>query len=147
MVTEPPEGLDGVGALLAAHGQRYSRGRRKLVDVLASAEQPLALADILRRRPDLPMSSTYRNLRVLEQCGVVRRILDSEGVAHVELSETITGHHHHAVCDRCGHMERVHLTAAVEHELEALSRRLSRAQGFQLREHRVELVGVCGACR
>ncbi len=32
MVTEPPEGLDGVDALLAAHGQRYEH-RVELVGV------------------------------------------------------------------------------------------------------------------
>jgi Fur family ferric uptake transcriptional regulator len=147
MVATPPVGLDAVGALLAAHGQRYTRGRRRLLEVLAAADQPLPLAEILRRCPEMPMSSAYRSLRILERCGVVRRILDTEGVAHVELSEAIAGHHHHVLCDGCGRMERIHLTAAVERELDDLGSRLARQWDFELREHRVELVGLCGRCR
>lgn len=138
---------DDVGALLAANRQRYTRGRQLIIEVLADAGQPLSLAAIVARCPRLAASSTYRNLGLLETYGVVRRILDGDGVAHFELSEAITGHHHHAVCRRCGAMQRVHLPAALEQGLDSLAEGLSQAGDFELSEHRVELIGVCGACR
>ena len=139
--------IDDVAALLAARGQRYTASRQLVVEVLAAAERPLSLAEIVERCPRLALSSTYRNLGILEERGVVRRILDGDGVAHFELSEAITGHHHHAVCRSCGQMQRVRLPAAIEQGLDALGQRLSQGGDFQLSEHRVELIGVCGRCR
>jgi Fe2+ or Zn2+ uptake regulation protein len=141
-----PPPLQGVADLLAAGGQRYTGGRRRLVEILAGATHPLTLAEIQRRCPELALSSAYRNLRVLERCGIVRRIVDADGISHAELSEAIAGHHHHAVCGRCGRMERLILPPLVEQELDALAVRVSRRGEFELSEHRVELVGICADC-
>lgn len=59
---------------LATSGQRYTRTRRRLVDILSRAGMPLALPDIVRGRKNLPQSSAYRNLAELESVGLVRRV-------------------------------------------------------------------------
>ena len=50
--------------------QRYTRGRRALVDVLEEATRPLTIQEILARDKALAQSSAYRNLVILEQTGV-----------------------------------------------------------------------------
>src|SRR5919109_30365 len=87
---------------LRADDQRYTAGRRALVEVLSEAEQPLTIPQLLERRRDLPQSSVYRNLAVLERAGVVHRIVTSDEFARHELAEDLTGHHHHIICSRCG---------------------------------------------
>ena len=44
----------------------------------------------------------YRNLVVLEQAGVVRRVTSTDDFARYELAEDLTEHHHHLICSSCG---------------------------------------------
>src|SRR6185503_12011687 len=80
---------------LATSGQRYTRTRRRLVEILANAGMPLSLPAIVRGRKDLPQSSAYRNLAELESAGLIRRVASEDGFGRYELAEDLTGHHHH----------------------------------------------------
>lgn len=51
-----------ISARLADVGQRYTPGRRVLVDRLAAAAQPITIPELLDTPPRLPQSSAYRNL-------------------------------------------------------------------------------------
>ena len=55
-------------------GQRFTAGRRALVEALTKADRPVTIEEILRVEPHLPLSSTYRNLAILQQAGVVHRV-------------------------------------------------------------------------
>ncbi|HEY2803334.1 MAG TPA: transcriptional repressor, partial [Actinomycetota bacterium] len=67
-----------IAARLKRDGQRYTRNRRALVEILRDTKQPQAIPDILRAKPELPQSSAYRNLTVLERSHVVRRVITGE---------------------------------------------------------------------
>ena len=73
-----------VASRLATSGQRYTRTRRRLVDILARAGMPLALPDIVRGRKNLPQSSAYRNLAELEARHAVEDMygLDPPPIVH-----------------------------------------------------------------
>jgi len=79
-----------VRARLARHDSRYTPGRRRLVEALMSAGRPVTLTEIASSAPDLPVSSTYRNLSVLELSGVVNRISIRGDRAYFELAEPLT---------------------------------------------------------
>ena len=51
---------------------------------------------------------------MLEQAGVVRRVITEEGIARYELAEDLTEHHHHLVCSNCGAVEDVTIPADLE---------------------------------
>ncbi len=127
-------------------GQRYTAGRRTLVDILNGAERPLALPDILAAAPDLPQSSVYRNLSVLEQAGAVHRVHTSGEYARYELAEDLTEHHHHLVCTLCGDVTDVMIPARVERAVERATAEVASGAGFRLEGHRLDLVGRCGDC-
>lgn len=129
--------------------QRYTPQRRHLVELLTGAGRPLATAEILDRGDDLAQSSAYRNLQVLEQAGVVRRLAASpESAASYELAEDLTGHHHHhLVCGSCGSIEDVELSPPLEHVLDALSDELTTQGGFTADHHRLDIVGTCATCQ
>ena len=55
---------------LSTENHRYTAGRHRLVDALAESSQPLTLPEIVEIAPELASSSVYRNLEVLERCGV-----------------------------------------------------------------------------
>jgi Ferric uptake regulator family len=65
----------------------------------------LNIAELMAGPIDHPQSTTYRNLSVLEQAGVVHRVRGADEFARFELTEELGGHHHHLVCVNCGAVE------------------------------------------
>ncbi len=82
--------------------QQYTANRRAVTAVLAAADGPMTLPEILGADRSLAQSSAYRSLAVLVDAGVVRRLVHGGDHAHYELAEHLTEHHHHLVCDACG---------------------------------------------
>ena len=60
---------------LSDREQRYTTGRRRIVDVLVAAEGPVTLPELLTKQPVLSQSSAYRNLSIMEEAGIVRRLV------------------------------------------------------------------------
>jgi Fe2+ or Zn2+ uptake regulation protein len=132
---------------LRAVGQRYTPKRRALVEVLAAATTPPALPDIVAAGgSQLPHSSVYRNLAVLEQAGVVRRVITEGEFARFELAEDLTAHHHHLICSSCGRVEDVTVPASFETTMDRALDRVARRTGFATISHRLDLIGLCRAC-
>lgn len=128
--------------------QRYTSMRRQLVEMLGAAEHPITIPDILRLDPELAQSSVYRNLAVLEQAGVITRVVTHDEWARFELAEDIGGHHHHhLICEQCGTVLDVVVPESVEAALDESLGHLAMMNGFELRHHRLDLVGVCGDCQ
>jgi Fe2+ or Zn2+ uptake regulation protein len=133
---------------LAAVDQRFTSGRRELVDVLERADRPLTVPDIVSAAPSsLPQSSVYRNLTVLLEAGVVRRLLGTDELARFELAEDLAGHHHHLLCSTCGAVSDVRAAPKLERALSEAARLAAEEVGFEVTEHRIDLVGVCSRCR
>lgn len=134
-------------ARLRKVAQRYTSGRRTLVGALADAGRPVTIAELVAARPGLPQSTTYRNLAVLEQAGIVRRVMGTDEYARFELAEELTGnHHHHLVCVCCGVVEDFHPPRRVEKSLADAIGQLTTSTGFRAETHRLDLIGTCGAC-
>jgi Fur family transcriptional regulator, ferric uptake regulator len=126
--------------------QRYTTGRRVLVDALAGATRPVTMPELQRTHPDLALSSAYRNLAVLERAGIVRRLVTSDEHARFELAEDLTGHHHHLICGRCGRIDDFTVSSQLERSLEAALARIVDGTGFRPDHHRLDLVGTCADC-
>jgi len=94
----------------------------------------------------IPQSSAYRNLAVLEQAGVVRRILTSRDSARYELAEDLTEHHHHLICSACGGVEDFTAPPELDKSLRHAVRDVEGATGFTAAHHRLDLVGTCSSC-
>ena len=127
-------------------GQRYSAGRRELVDVLGASSGPLTI-DAIRRERGLPLSSVYRNLAAWEDAGVVRRVPGHDDTAHYELAEELAEHHHHLLCTSCGSVTDFVMPPAVEKALHRAVAAAAEDAGFDASGHSVELSGTCAACR
>lgn len=132
---------------LRTDGQRYTGSRRSLVEALAASERPSTIPELIGSQPGLAQSSAYRNLAVLEQVGVVRRIVTSDEHARFELDEDLTGHHHHLVCGSCGRVEDFTVSTRLERSLETALARVAEGSGFDVDHHRLDLVGTCQRCR
>ena len=74
--------------------QRYTKNRRQLIEILLETSKPITINQILESDSKLAQSSVYRNLAVLEQAGLVVKLITNDGHAHYELAEHILDHHH-----------------------------------------------------
>jgi Fur family transcriptional regulator, ferric uptake regulator len=126
--------------------QRYTAGRRQLVELLAGTARPVTIPELLTLGAAQSQSSLYRNLAVLEQCGAVHRMTSTDDVSRYELTEALSEHHHHFVCSVCGHIEDVTLPAEVERTLTLAAERAAAEHGYAIESHRFELVGRCPGC-
>ncbi len=137
-----------VVARLRRVNQRMTSNRSAVIDVLREATRPLTIPEILEARVGLAQSSVYRTLVVLEDAGVVHRIVTNHEHARFELAEDLTGdHHHHLVCTVCGSVEDVPASARLEESVRAAVGDIERATGFATDGHRIDLVGRCRSCR
>ncbi len=127
--------------------QRYTSGRRAIVDLLVSAGHPVSIGDIAERLPGLPRSSAYRHLTDLHAAGLVRRVTASDEFTRFELAEDLTEHHHHLLCMNCGKVIDVTLPATFEQQAAEAIGQLADAEGFQAHSHRLDVLGLCAACR
>jgi len=137
-----------VARRLDAVDQRYTSGRRQLVEALAKAGRPLTAGELVAACPSLPQSTAYRNLAVLGQAGAVHRVSGTDEFARYELDESVTGrHHHHLVCLSCGAVEDFAAPAGLEHSVSSLMGTLGSDRGFHAESHRLDVLGTCAACR
>ena len=126
--------------------QRYTSGRRQLVDLLGDAERPVTIPELIDRGARQSQSSIYRNLAILEQAGAVRRLTSTDDTGRFELAEELSEHHHHLVCSDCGAIEDITLPDHIEDALHEAVEQAQDARRFRVDTHHLELVGTCGDC-
>jgi Fur family ferric uptake transcriptional regulator len=139
---------DAVSARLHHVNQRVTANRRAIVGALSDASRPMTIPELLESPGGrgLAQSSVYRNLVVLEQAGLVHRIVTDGEFARFELAEDLTEHHHHLICANCGTVEDVPASAGLEQSVRTAATQIARSTGFHTQRHRVDLVGLCARC-
>ena len=126
--------------------QRYTKNRRQLIEILLKTSKPITINQILESNSKLAQSSVYRNLAVLEEAGLVVKIITNDDHAHYELAEHILDHHHHIICSPCGEILDFHLSEKIEKALESSLKEIADDFGFSIDRHRLDLLGTCGEC-
>ncbi len=143
---DPPD-FDVLRTRLRDHVVRNklkSSSRRELIlETLAAMGRHVTAEELLRSVRDrdarIGAATVYRTLRVFQESGIIAERRFEGGATRFEL---VGEHHDHLICTSCG--------IIVEFEDEAIEReqaRVAATHGFELRSHRHELYGVCGACR
>ena len=77
---------------------------------------------------------------------MVRRIAADDGFGRYELTEDLTGHHHHLFCAVCGRTSDVRLAPGLEDQLDTALDLIAREAGFADVRHRLDLIGTCADC-
>lgn len=136
-----------VAARLGEHEMRYTGGRRSVVTTLASSGGPLSASELHREvSGELPLSSIYRSLAVLEESGVIAPHHGARGLTRYELAEWLRGHHHHLVCIDCGAVDDVAVDAVHESRVDAVVNEISSRASFTPVNHALEIEGRCSRC-
>ncbi len=124
--------------------QRLTAPRRAIIGWIASQTTPFsaeALAAALATHPaGVGRATAYRAVDWLREHGWLARVQTERG-DHT-YARTLPGHHHHAVCTRCGATLLLEGCAAIE----LLTALLAR-QGFRVHGHILELFGRRARCQ
>jgi Fe2+ or Zn2+ uptake regulation protein len=131
---------------LLDHDVRYTRGRRSVVEALARASGPLSAAELHVQLGQVPLSTIYRTLAVLEETGVVTHHLGAKGLTRFELAEWLTGHHHHLVCVDCGSVADIDIPRRQEESVRGLVEEIAALASFAPIDHALEIEGRCARC-
>jgi Fur family ferric uptake transcriptional regulator len=130
--------------LLAESGLRSTRQRATvLAELLEEPDDVTAqqLHERLRARGErLGLATVYRTLGLLAEEGVVDVLSHRPGeLCYRRCAE---GHHHHLVCSQCHRVVELGECA-----LDPWLERVSSEHGFVATGHRLEVAGLCAACR
>ncbi|GMR03037.1 MAG: ferric iron uptake transcriptional regulator [Acidimicrobiia bacterium] len=126
---------------------RYTPGRKAVVTAIQLASGPRSAAELVEMDGiRVPVSSLYRTLVVLEESGILRKDHDTSGIARYELSQWLSGHHHHVVCVVCGAIQDIEIPQDAERELLLMASKLGERAGYRVVDHVLEVEGVCPAC-
>ncbi|MDX1689706.1 MAG: Fur family transcriptional regulator [Acidimicrobiia bacterium] len=133
---------------LRDRGLRLTDARRAVVERLGDADGPRSAAELSADLDgEVPLSSLYRSLSVLEEAGVLAPHHGVRGLTRYELAEWLVGHHHHLVCTHCGLVEDVPIPTDLEARLDTLIGAVAGAAGFSPSDHALEIEGRCERCR
>jgi Fur family ferric uptake transcriptional regulator len=83
----------------------------------------------------------YRTLRLLTDSGLAREVRFGDGRAHYEHNYKHE-HHDHMICSECHKIIEFYSP-----ELEAIQDAMAAKHRFELTEHLLRMIGVCGDCR
>lgn len=130
---------------LAERGLRLTGQRRIIADIFFRSEGHHSAEEIARMvreaHQGIGPATVYRTLKLLREAGLAAGMNTGDGLARYE-SPFRRAHHDHLVCRRCGRIVEFE-----NDQIEALQQRVAERHGFVVTDHRLELFGVCGACR
>ncbi|HQZ14763.1 MAG TPA: transcriptional repressor [Acidimicrobiia bacterium] len=131
---------------LEKNGSRLTKSRKLILSALEKTSKPLTVTQIAKFSSDIAQSSMYRNLTVLENAGLVTKIVNEHDFAFYELDEHVLGHHHHIRCTNCGTVNDVELSDTIEEQLDKTSKLIAKKYNFKNVEHFLDFSGLCANC-
>lgn len=126
---------------LRSRGERVTRARRRLLEVLAERHDHLTAEELARLLHDegIHRATVYRTLEVLVEAGTLTHRHSPGGATSYHIA---TPSHLHGHCASCGEV-----VALPSDTLDATVELLRTSHGFELDPNRSSLVGSCASCR
>ena len=122
---------------------RYSRQRERLLVILRStSSHPTAAWLYDRLKPEFPHLSpgtVYRNLTILIEQGLVRKI---DAGSTFDRFEAKTDPHYHLICRKCGT-----ITDFEKRFFTEIDEEIRSSTDFAIDGHRIDFFGTCADCR
>jgi Fur family ferric uptake transcriptional regulator len=130
--------------VLSGAGVRPTRQRLRVLTELMGERDDVTAQELHERLRSggekLGLATVYRTLGLLAEAGVIDALSHRPGELCYRWCGQ--GHHHHLVCSGCHRVVELD-----DCELDPWLERISRAHGFVTTGHRLEVSGLCAACR
>ncbi len=133
-------------ARLQENGYRLTEPRRAVVETIALSRHLLTPFDVFelarRQYPRLGLVTVYRTLEKLEELELVQRVHRPSGCQ--AFIAAFSGHQHMLICQSCG---RVEFFSGDSERMDSLISAVGEENGYQIREHWLQLFGLCSGCQ
>ncbi len=136
---------DSIEYKLKAEGYKITAQSKTIIKAFAKAKNHLLSAEkvyewINEHEKSIDLSTIYRNIEIMMNIGVLKKISLDNHADQYKLSVT-NEHHHHIVCVSCGRSE-IFKDCPVAH----IEKTLINKTGFTPIEHKLEILGYCQSC-
>jgi Fur family transcriptional regulator, ferric uptake regulator len=119
--------------------------RQLILDTFLANEGHRSVEDIYRvvrtKDPRVGYTTVYRTMKILADCGLAREIDLADGITRYEHLYNHQ-HHDHMICMECG--DSIEFYNA---DIEAVQDAASEQLGFKVLDHKLQIYGLCKACR
>ncbi len=134
-------------ALLLSKNISITNPRISVLNLLLNAQQPLTIDQLFKlSNGDLAQSTLYRILADFKKFDLVVEFVTPDNSTVVELKHKDFGHHHHIFCEKCDQIIDVELNHKFEKELSKEVSKIEKRYSISIREHSLELLGLCKSC-
>lgn len=121
---------------------RHSHQRERIYEYLTqSCEHPSAEMVYNDLRPEIPglsLGTVYRNLKLLEELGKIRRVTSYQGT---ERYDAICGDHAHFLCQRCGMLQDLSCADSLQ-----IRQAIHLKGGYTVSKLDITITGICPNC-
>ena len=129
---------------LKQHNLRWTPQRKLILKVFLQLEGHVAIDDLHKKirseDPTIGIATLYRTMKLLRDARLVEVHTFNERTTYERLYQV--NHHDHLICQLCGK------TVEFEHPLiEKYQIEVCERYGFDLKSHRMELLGFCNECQ
>ncbi|MDY4609240.1 MAG: transcriptional repressor [Sphaerochaetaceae bacterium] len=114
-----------------------------LAAVQKSCTHPTAdeiFAAVVSEHPSISKATVYRNLNLLVEAGLVRRV-PLPGTWPDHFDRTL-GDHYHVYCECCGRVSDVDIPYQAD-----LAEQIAESDGFDVHRHEIVFHGICPDCK
>ena len=133
--------MEKLHQLLAQRGYRLTTARKKVFEVLNTAEKPIATAGIVALSVNIDRVSVYRSIKLFSDLGIIK-LIPVGWKRQYELTSPFKSHHHHILCTKCKKLTDLH-----SNDFEQFVTHLANTRQFTLIDHTFEIRGICKKCQ
>jgi len=123
---------------------RKTKQRKKLLDLFTTTQKPMSADQILKHChiecPHMALTTVYRNLDRLIDCGYIAKTIYPDGAARYTSADM--GHRHMVTC-RCCHAQTELLNCPVQMSEDLVAKQT----GYRIEHHYLEYFGLCPECQ
>ncbi len=132
--------------LLKKKGDKFTKQRGYILEALYNSTEhlsPEALHRLVQDKyPDIKIgiATIYRTLSMLEDEAIVTSL--SFGAQGKKYELGIKKHHDHLICTECGAIMEF-----VDEQIEERQHRIAEEFGFKMKDHSMQIYGICKHCQ
>jgi Fur family ferric uptake transcriptional regulator len=130
---------------MAEHGLKNTRQRNIIIDTFFGLKGHLSVeelwSEVRAQDARISVATVYRTMKLLHDCGLAHARNFGDGQTRYEIAEG-DEHHDHLICTGCSNIVEFE-----DNRIEALQEEVARKHGFVVTSHKMELYGLCPACR
>lgn len=132
--------MEEIVGRMSSRGLRVTDQRKTLAKLFADSPGYLSPKDVYeymgKSYSGLSFDTVYRNLRVMEELGVLEQVMFEDGVKF-KLHCREEHHHHHMICLQCGHTYPITFCPMEQTAV---------PEEFRVVKHKFEVFGYCKDC-